>query len=98
MNWIKRMFRKLTSRTKLVEEYIMNDTYKGVEFVEEFLDMRKKQCEEKGMTFLLRFAPFKNFETFGIVKLYYGGREIEIARLTRYYSENLLAWDFDYEK
>ena len=94
INYLKRLFRKRNKREQ-VEEYIMNETYQDVGFVKDFLDMRRKQCEKNDIIFSLDFASFKNFETFGLVNLYYNGEKIETARLTRYYKDDSLCWKFD---
>jgi hypothetical protein len=96
-NCLKRLLHKRNKREQ-VEAYVMNETYKNVVFVKDFLDMRRKQCEENGIIFSLDFASFKNFETFGLVNLYYNGEKIETARLTRYYKSDSLCWKFNDEK
>ena len=97
INNLKRMFCKRNKRER-VEEYIMNEIYQDVSFVKEFIEMRRKQCDENGVIFSLDFVSFKNFETFGIVNLYYNGEKIETARLTRYCKNDSLCWNFDNEK
>lgn len=81
MNWIKRMIRKLTSRPKLTEVYIISTRYQHIKPVAEFLEKRKQWCEKEGVEFILHYFPFLDTKKCGELILYLNGEKMGSCRL-----------------
>ena len=93
MNWIKRMIRKFTSRTKLTEVYIISTRYQHIEPVVEFLEKRKQRCEKEGIEFRLHYFPFLNTQKCGELILYRNGEKMDGSKL--YLDKGIVYIKFD---
>ena len=93
MNWIKRMIRKFTSRPKLVEEYVINTSYKNNEDVAVFIKKRCHWCKKKGIEFRLYYSPLRNKKLCGVVQLYRNGEKMGSSKL--YIDKGIAYFKFD---
>lgn len=93
MNWLKRMIRKLTSRPKLTEEYIINTSYKDNKDVAAFIKKRCHWCKEEGVEFRLYYSPLRNKKLCGEVQLYLNNEKTGSGKL--YLNKGKVYFKFD---
>lgn len=81
INYLKGLIRKFFPRPKLVEAYIINNTYKYEKPVVEFLEKRKQWCEKEEIEFRLHYFPFLNTKKCGELILYYNDEKMGSNKL-----------------
>lgn len=81
INYFKNLVRKFTSRSKLIEEYIINTSYKDNKDVVAFIKKRCHRCKEEGIEFRLYYSPLRNKKLCGEVQLYLNGKKAGSSKL-----------------
>lgn len=93
INYLKGLIRKLTSRTKKCERYILNNRYREDAELIKFVQERVKTLGESSMPFVIIWGDFPA-DQYGKVELVWNNKVIETAKLMRG-EHNLIYWKFD---
>lgn len=94
INYLKGLVRKLTSRPKKCERYILNNRYSDDGELIKFVRERIKTLRENSMPFVITWDNFPS-DQYGKVELVWNNEVIQTAKLMRSSKHNLIYWKFD---
>lgn len=92
INYLKGLIRKLTSRTKICERYILNNRYCEDSELIEFVQERIKILGEISIPFVITWGDFP-VDQYGKVEFVWNNKVIQTAKLMRS-KHNLIYWQF----
>lgn len=92
INYLKGLFRKLTSRTKKCERYFLNNKYREDAELITFVQERIKTLDKSSIPFVIMWNDFPA-DQYGKVELVWNNKVIETAKLMRG-KHNLIYWKF----
>lgn len=93
IDYLKHLIRKLTSRPKKCERYILNNRYRRDAELIKFVQERINTLGESFMTFVIIWGDFPA-DQYGKVELVWNNKVLETAKLMRG-KHNLIYWKFD---
>lgn len=93
INYLKRLIRKLTSRTKKCERYILNNGYREDAELIKFIQERRRTLGKSSMPFVIIWDDFP-VDQYGKVELIWNNKVVQTAKLMRG-KHNLIYWKFN---
>lgn len=93
INYLKRLIRKLTSRPKKYERYVLNNRYREDAELIKFVQERINTLGKSSMPYVIIWGDFPA-DQYGKVELVWNNKVIETAKIMRG-EHNLIYWKFD---
>lgn len=93
INYLERLIRKLTSRTKKCERYILNNGYREDAELIKFIQERRRTLGKSSMPFVIIWDDFP-VDQYGKVELIWNNKVVQTAKLMRG-KHNLIYWKFN---